>query len=304
MTDPDVTDDRVARLSLAGAEQEPAAFAAGIGAAFERHGFAIVSDHGISQALIARADAAARRLFALPEEAKRRWHVAGGGGARGYTPFGIEGAKGSGEADAKEFWHIGRELPSGHRFAAAMPANIWPDVAGFREAMLELYDAFEGVGLRLMEAIARHFGLPRDHYGEAVRDGDSVLRLLHYPPAAAGATAIRAGAHEDINVITLLLGAEEAGLEMLDRQGRWLPVTPPPGALAVNVGDMLQRVTGGRMRSTTHRVAPPTAARAHAARYSMPYFLHFRPDFVVDRGPPAVTANDYLRERLREIGLL
>jgi isopenicillin N synthase-like dioxygenase len=216
----------------------------------------------------------------------------------------VEGAKGSGGVDAKEFWHVGRELPPGHPYADVMPANIRPDVAGFREATLDLYVALERVGLRLLRAIARHLGLAATGYDDAVRDGDSILRLLHYPPVQPGAAAIRAGAHEDINVITLLLGAEEAGLEMLDREGRWLPVTPPPGALAVNVGDMLQRVTGGRMRSTTHRVAPPATDRTHVARYSMPFFLHFRPDFVVDPGPPPVTAHDYLRERLREIGLL
>jgi isopenicillin N synthase-like dioxygenase len=296
--------DHVAQLSLPRAEQEPAGFAKGLGAAFERHGFAIVSDHGIPAALIARADAAARRLFALPEVEKRRWHLPGGGGARGYTPFRVEGAKGTGRADAKEFWHVGRELPAEHLFAHLMPDNIWPEVADFADATLDLYAAFERVGVRLLGAIAYYLGLPRDHFDEAVRDGDSILRLLHYPPSAPGTAAIRAGAHEDINVITLLLGAEEAGLEILTREGRWLPVTPPPGALAVNVGDMLQRVTHGRLRSTTHRVAPPVEARAHAARYSMPFFLHFRPDFVVDPGPPAITAHAYLHERLRAIGLL
>jgi isopenicillin N synthase-like dioxygenase len=296
--------NHVAQLSLARAEQDPAGFAESLGAAFARHGFAIVSDHGISAPLVLRADAAARRLFALPEAEKRRWHLPGGGGARGYTPFGMEGAKGSGRADAKEFWHVGRELPAGHRFADVMPGNMWPEVADFHEATLDLYAEFERVGLRLLRAIAHYLGLPRDRFDEAVRDGDSILRLLHYPPSEPGAAAIRAGAHEDINVITLLLGAEEAGLEMLTCEGRWLPVTPPPGALAVNVGDMLQRVTRGRLRSTTHRVAPPVEVRAHAARYSMPFFLHFRPDFVVDPGPPAITAQDYLHERLREIGLL
>jgi isopenicillin N synthase-like dioxygenase len=291
--------DGVATLSLANAARDEAGFARALGKAFERHGFAIVSDHGIESAVIARADAAARAFFAQPDAAKRRWHDPAGGGQRGYTPFGIEAAKGAAAVDAKEFWHVGRDLPEGHPLGWAMPPNVWPDVAGFRAATLDLYAALEAAGLRLLRAIARHLGHPADHFDETVRDGNSVLRLLHYPP---GGTQ-RAGAHEDINVITLLLGAEEAGLEMLDRQGRWLPVTPPPGALAVNVGDMLQRVTRGRMRSTTHRVAAPEAARAGAARYSMPFFLHFRPEVVVDPGPPAVTAHAYLAERLAEIGL-
>jgi len=307
----------VASVSLAHFEADRDGFARELGASFERYGFAVVADHGISAALIARAEAAAKALFALPEPVKRGYHAPGTGGARGYTPFGIETAKDATAVDLKEFWHVGRELPAGHAYAAAMAPNVWPlELADFRTVMLDIYAAFEATGARLLEAIARYLGLAPDFFVDPVADGNSVLRLLHYPPVTHGGASIRAGAHEDINTITLLLGAEEAGLEILDRDGQWLSVTPGEGELAVNVGDMLQRVTNGRLRSTTHRVANPASARAGVARYSMPFFLHFRPDYRIetlpscidaahpDRFPAPIGAHDYLMQRLREIKLL
>ncbi len=302
-------------LSLAADQSDPAGFAARIGASFERYGFAIIADHGIDPAVIARADEAARALFALPDATKRHYHVPGSGGARGYTPFGTEAAKDASAVDLKEFWHVGRELPPGHRFAKVMAPNIWPaEVAGFREAQLALFAAFDVAGGRVLQAIARHLGLAPDWFDDTVRDGNSVLRLLHYPPVPADAPGVRAGAHEDINTITLLLGAEEAGLELLTREGEWLAVAPPPGALVVNVGDMLQRLTAGALRSTTHRVTNPASERRGHSRYSMPFFLHFRPDFLIeplpgclaagDVGEPPITAHDYLLQRLREIRLI
>jgi isopenicillin N synthase-like dioxygenase len=307
----------VASLSLAAFEQDRAGFAHALGRSFERYGFAIVSDHGIPADLIARAEAAARALFALPEATKRGYHRAGSGGARGYTPFGTEAAKDATAVDLKEFWHVGRELPAGHRCADTMAPNLWPnEVASFRDTMLELFAAFDACGARILEGVARYLGLAPDFFVDTIADGNSVLRLLHYPPVTGEGASIRAGAHEDINTITLLLGAEEAGLEILDRDGRWLSVTPGEGQLAVNVGDMLQRLTNGRLRSTTHRVANPASARRGHARYSMPFFLHFRPDYLIetlpgcidpahpDDHPAPITAHDYLMERLREIRLL
>jgi len=302
----------VASLSLRG---DPDGFAQALGEAFARHGFAIVADHGIDPGLIARAEAEMHALFALPEAVKRRYHIVGGGGARGYTPFGIETAKGADAFDLKEFWHIGRELPPNHPYREVMPPNIWPaELPGFRDVMLRLFTAFDLAGARLLDAIGRHLGLPGHFLSDATRDGNSVLRLLHYPPIPAGAPGIRAGAHEDINAITLLLGAEEAGLEILDPEGEWLPVAPRPGELVVNVGDMLQRLTNGRLRSTTHRVRNPAPERRGHSRWSMPFFLHFRPDFLIETlpgcigpdgaHPEPITANDFLLERLREIRLL
>lgn len=304
-------------LSLAEETADPIAFAAALGGSFERFGFAVVADHGVPTDLIARAWAMTEAFFALPEETKRRYFLAGGGGARGYTPFKTEIAKGATHVDLKEFWHVGRELARDHRFAADMAPNIWPDQpAGFRETFLALFAAFDAAGDRLLSAIARHLGLAPDWFDPAVRDGNSVLRLLHYPPIPADAPGVRAGAHEDINLITLLLGAEEAGLELLDKSGHWLAIKPPEGAMVVNVGDMLQRLTNHVLPSTTHRVVNPPPERRSHARYSMPFFLHPAPDFRIEtlpmtiaadnpnRYPTPITAHDYLHERLVEIGLV
>lgn len=289
-----------------------------LGRSFGEYGFAVVRDHGIPQDLIDQAEAVSKAFFALPDPVKRAYKIEGGGGARGYTPFGTEKAKDAEVFDLKEFWHVGRSLPPGHPLAEFMAPNIWPDeVEGFRETMSALFAAFEVAGARVLEAIALHLGRPRDFFADSIADGNSVMRLLHYPPLGEGAPegAIRAAAHGDINTITLLLGAEEAGLELLTRQGEWHAVDVPPGALVINVGDMLERQTNGRLRSTTHRVVNPRGEAARRARFSMPFFLHFRPDFLIeplpeciDAGaatpPPApITAHDFLMQRLREINL-
>ena len=311
-----LTSDSVASVSLPDADRDPDGFAQELGQSFEEYGFAIVRDHGISQELIDRAEAKAKEFFALPEEAKRHYLIPGTGGARGYTAFGVETAKGAQAHDLKEFWHVGRELPAGHRYRDVMGDNVWPaEVAGFRDTFLELYDAFDAAGLKILSAIARYLGVDEDYFIDTVRDGNSVLRLLHYPPIQGEpGSNVRAGAHEDINTITLLLGAEEAGLELLTRDARWIPVSPKPGELVVNIGDMLQRLTNGLLRSTTHRVVNPPPERRGRSRYSMPFFLHFRSDFLIEALPgtvppgeqpkwPPMTANDYLQERLREIKL-
>lgn len=312
---PDTVLAEVPLVSLADQARDPEGFAAALGGSFERFGFAMVSDHGIPQDLIDRAWTMTKAFFDLPEDVKRRYFVAGGGGARGYTPFKTEIAKGATHVDLKEFWHIGRELAAGHRFSELMAPNIWPDQpAGFRETFIELFAAFDTAGDKLLSAIAVHLGLAPDWFDHAVADGNSVLRLLHYPPVTEDAPNVRAGAHEDINLITLLLGAEEAGLELLDKDGEWLPVKPPEGAMVVNVGDMLQRLTNHVLPSTTHRVVNPPVERRGHSRYSMPFFLHPAPDFLIKALPqtvtaenperePPITAHDYLAERLAEIGL-
>ena len=311
-----LTSDSVASVSLTDADRNPDAFAQELGSSFEEYGFAIVRDHGIPQDLIERAEEKAKAFFALPEEVKRSYLIPGGGGARGYTAFGVETAKGAQSFDLKEFWHVGRELAAGHRYREVMGDNVWPaEVADFREVFLELYDAFDAAGLKILAAIARFLGVDEDYFADTVREGNSVMRLLHYPPQKeATGNHIRAGAHEDINTITLLIGAEEAGLELKTKDGRWLPVSPKAGELVVNIGDMLQRLTNGKLRSTSHRVVNPAPDRASHARYSMPFFLHFRPDFVIEALPgtvpageepkwPPISSHDYLLERLREIKL-
>ncbi len=311
-----ITDDHIASVSLTEADRDPDAFAQKLGSSFEEYGFAIIADHGIPDPLIDEAEKKSRQFFALPDEVKRKYLIEGGGGQRGYTPFGIETAKGHQAHDLKEFWHVGRDLPAGHSFRGHMPDNIWPtEVESFKDTFQELYATFDRTGLKILRAIARYLRIDEDFFVDTVRDGNSILRLLHYPPQGEPTGEhIRAGAHEDINTITLLLGAEEAGLELLTKDGRWIPVSPRPGELVINIGDMLQRLTNGRLRSTSHRVVNPQPDRASHARYSMPFFLHFRSDFLIEALPgtvpageepkwPPVTADGYLQERLREIKL-
>ncbi|QDM40743.1 MULTISPECIES: 2-oxoglutarate and iron-dependent oxygenase domain-containing protein [Bacteria] len=289
-----------------------------LGRSFREYGFAVIRDHGIPADLIARAEELSKAFFALPEDVKKGYKVEGGGGARGYTPFGVERAKDAEVHDLKEFWHVGRELPQDHPLAQYMAPNVWPnEVEGFRETFTQLYAAFEQAGERVLEAIALHLGLDRGYFKPTVEDGNSVMRLLHYPPLdgphAEG--AIRAAAHGDINTITLLLGAEEAGLELLNAKGEWQAVDTPPGALVVNIGDMLDRLTNHRLRSTQHRVVNPRGEAAYRSRYSMPFFLHFRPDFTIetldscidparpDDHPAPISSHEFLQQRLREINL-
>lgn len=306
--------EHIPTLSLREVDREE--FAAALGAAYEQHGFVIITDHGIDQDLIDRFLGAYKTFFAWPEADKKRYHIAGGGGARGYTPFGIETAKGSQHFDLKEFWHVGRELPEGHPYRHYMADNVWiKEIEGFREISNEMFETFDRTGRRLLTAIARWLKLPNDYFEDKVQLGNSVLRVIHYPPMPAQPTeSVRAGAHEDINVITLLLGAEEPGLQVLTRSGEWLGVNPAPGSMVVNVGDMLQRLTNGVLRSTTHRVVNPASDRARHARFSMPFFLHFNPDFPIAALPscvgpgkpeplPPILAEEFLQERLREIKL-
>jgi isopenicillin N synthase-like dioxygenase len=307
----------LAEIPVLSLDTDRADLPARIGASFRRFGFAMIRDHGIDQGLIDRAWDLTAQFFALPEETKRQYFIAGQGGARGYTPFRTEIAKGASEKDLKEFWHVGRDVPAASPLAASMPPNVWPsEIPGFQETFTELFAQFDEAGAKVLSAIAIDLGLDAHWFDPAIDQGNSVMRLLHYPPVSEGAGgAIRAGAHEDINLITLLLGAQEAGLELLGKDGRWLSIAPPEGAVVVNIGDMLQRLTNHVLPSTTHRVRNPEGERAGHSRYSMPFFLHLRSDFPFvtlpecvsdanpDRYPESITADDYLQERLREIGL-
>jgi len=295
-----------------------AEFTQAIGDSFCRFGFAMIEDYPINGALIAQANILSQQFFALPLEEKRSYYYPALAGARGYTPFGIETAKAAKAQDLKEFWHIGRELPAGSPWAdGSMPPNIWPErPEGFRAVFSELYRQYDATGAIILRAIALYLGLEAQWFDPYIAEGNSVIRLLHYPPLT-GRTgeAIRAGAHGDINLITLLLGAEEAWLELLDKTGQWLGVTPPPGVMVINIGDMMERLTNHVLPSTIHRVRNPSPERAAFSRYSMPFFLHLRNDVVIrtlshcitpanpDRYPFSITADDFLQQRLREIGL-
>ena len=211
---------------------------------------------------------------------------------------------------------MGRDLPAGHPFRDFMPDNVSPaEVPEFHREIAWLFNALDGMGRQVLEAIAVYLKLDRQFFDPTVNFGNSILRLLHYPPVPKDGPHIRAAAHEDINVITLLLGAEEAGLEVKDHDGQWIAINPPPGALVCNIGDMLQRLSNHRMPSTTHRVVNPAPERRGHSRYSTPFFLHFNPDYEIrtlpgcidaahpDRYPEPITADGYLQERLAEIKL-
>jgi isopenicillin N synthase-like dioxygenase len=295
------------------------AFAREFGDSLANTGFAVLAGHGMNEDVLERGLEAARDFFALPEETKRAYFIASGAGQRGYTPFGREIAKDAAANDLKEFWHVGRNLPPEHPHASVMAPNLTVlELPLWAERTNAMFAEFDRLGGDLLAAIALYLGLSERFFDDPVRDGNSILRLLHYPaqtePPPEG--AVRAGAHEDINVITLLLGADEGGLQARHRSGVWLDVNPPRGSLVVNVGDMLQRLTNRHLPSTTHRVVNPRPERSRYPRYSTPFFLHFRPDYVIrtlpgcigperpDLYPEPITTQDFLMQRLREIGLL
>ena len=293
------------------------AFIAELGAAYRQFGFCCISGHGIARELVDGAYQAFEQFFALPAETKMKYHVPGSGGARGYTPFKVETAKDSRYPDLKEFWHIGREIPRDSKFADVMPPNLWPaEVLQFKPCGYGLYEALDQLGTRVLRALALHIGMPERYFDDKTDQGNSILRPIHYPPITeANIPNVRAGAHEDINFITLLVGASAEGLEVLS-EGEWLPITTEGDAIVVNIGDMLQRLTNHVYPSTSHRVVNPQNENARKPRYSVPFFLHPNPDVVLDPLPGCVTpgnpsrydtsltSHEYLMQRLREIKLI
>ncbi|MGP9800478.1 isopenicillin N synthase family dioxygenase [Rheinheimera sp. NSM] len=292
-------------------------FVAEIGKAYTEFGFCGISGHGIPDEVVANTYTVIKQFFALPNEVKAKYHKPGQGGARGYTAVGVEKAKDSNHPDLKEFWHVGRELDGPAPHPSLYP-NVWPaEVPGFKQATYALYAELEKLGNRVLEALALFLGQEQSYFADKVNYGNSILRPIHYPPIQDTSTAsIRAGQHEDINLITLLVGSNEAGLEILRRDGSWLPVTTIEGTIVVNIGDMLQRLTNHVLPSTTHRVVNPAGVAAGQPRYSIPFFMHPNPDYVIktldscisadrpNRYPEPINSNDYLMQRLEEIGLL
>ena len=307
----------VPTLDIGRYDSDRSAFVAELGRAYREFGFCCISGHGIAASLVDDAYAAFERFFALPDAVKRRYHVKGGGGARGYTPFMVETAKDSEHPDLKEFWHIGREISRDSPYAQAMPENLWPEeVPGFQRVGYGLYQSLDALGSQVLSALALHIGLAEDYFADKTDFGNSILRPIHYPPITTDDIPnVRAGAHEDINLITLLVGASAAGLEVLSKKGEWVPFTSDADTIVVNIGDMLQRLTNHVYPSTTHRVTNPPGEAARNPRYSVPFFLHPNPDFLIDvlpstitpdnpsRYPEPITAKGYLEERLREIKL-
>lgn len=295
------------------------AFIKKLGDAFEEVGFVAVVNHGISQDLIEELYANVKRFFALPMDAKEKCVVEGTAGQRGYTSFGKEHAKHSEVADLKEFFQFGQTVeglaPDDPR-TRLYPANVEVEaLPEFKALLLKAYRAFEKSGGSLLQAIALHLGIGEHYFDDKITNGNSILRAIHYPPITSEPkNAIRAEQHEDINLITLLVGASAEGLQLLNKKGEWLDITAQPGEIVVNVGDMLQRLTNNKLRSTTHRVVNPPREMWHTSRFSIPFFLHPVPSMdltclpdCIDASHPLayepITAGEYLDERLREIGL-
>ena len=288
------------------------AFVKDLSTAFREIGFVGITGHGVRSGLIKEFYTAAKAFFALPEEAKKKYELEGAAGQRGYTSFGKEHAKHSQIADLKEFFQIGQESEGMTLKERNPPVEEVPD---FLTLGLELYRAFESRGNLLLEAIAIHLGLPETYFSAITKDGMSILRAIHYPPITEEpASALRAEQHEDINLITLLVGASAGGLQLKNQKGEWQEIIPENDEIVINVGDMLQRLTNNYFKSTTHRVVNPPREDWHKPRLSIPFFLHPQPStslnvlescITKDRPIhyPPITAIEYLHERLREIGL-
>lgn len=276
----------------------------------QRYGFIILRDHPVSIELLDRAYELSVALFAQPEAIKHRYV----GGPRGYAPLRTERAKNYSAADLKEFWQIGPQRDLALNHDVTEPPNIWPSSpAAFKKTFLELYAALEATGRIILEALTPGLKLANDFFTPLVSNGNSVLRLIHYPPIAPDAdpNSVRAAPHEDINLLTLLVAAQGPGLELLDRDGRWLPVTTARNNLIIDAGDMLARMTNDVIPATTHRVVNPSSN--NVSRYSMPFFMHPNSEVVLRCIPsclgtgakyPEITAGRFLEQRLREIGLI
>lgn len=301
---------------LQGSPAQKDKFVRDMGDALKDCGFFALQNHGVDYRLIEKAYQLSAAFFDLPEAAKKNYEQIELKGQRGFTSFGREHAKGAKAADLKEFWHVGRELASSHKLYNQYPKNFWPaEIPEFKEVMIELYRQLDVCSLRLLEACSIYIGEKPELLSGMALDGNTILRIINYPevPADADPASIRAGAHEDINFITLLCEATAGGLELLQRDGTWLPIHALRGQIIVDTGDMLQNLTNGLFKSTTHRVVNPDNSRER--RFSMPYFVHPRSE--VDLNPlpksvektggvkkyPDINSHEYLQQRLREIGL-
>lgn len=301
---------------VSGSEAERAAFVEKLGKAFHEIGFVGVINHGISKSLIEEFYNTSNAFFGLPVEVKRKYEVKGLAGQRGYTSFGKEHAKQSEVADLKEFFQIGQTVPADDPLKSEYPDNVQvAENPRFAECGNELYRAFEEAGAHLLRAISKYLELGESYFDDNIEKGNSILRAIHYPPITQEPeSAIRAEQHEDINLITLLVGASAGGLQLLNMDNQWMDIQPEDDEIVINVGDMLQRLTNNYLKSTTHRVVNPPREEWHKPRLSIPFFLHPRGEMdltclekcVTADNPLAyepITAGEYLNERLREIGL-
>ncbi|MEM9151776.1 MAG: 2-oxoglutarate and iron-dependent oxygenase domain-containing protein, partial [Cyanobacteria bacterium P01_F01_bin.3] len=263
------------------------AFVEAFGQALEEYGFFALANHGVEQRTINAAYGAAEAFFALPDNTKNQYEIAELQGQRGFTRFGTEHAKDSSAPDLKEFWHVGREQPTAN--PVSYPDNIWPrEVPHFRPVMATLFEQLEACASELMRACAQYLNQPENFFSTQISEGQTILRVIHYPPVSEEVTpnSQRAAPHEDINLITLLCEATSPGLELLTRDGQWLPIQTLPGQIIVDTGDMLQSLSNGLLKSTTHRVVNPNSSRDR--RFSMPFFVHPRPEFDLTPLPECV----------------
>lgn len=300
-----------------GTPQQRSAFVQNLGKAYEEIGFVAISNHGLSDVLVESLYKQVQNFFALPVEIKKKYERPELAGQRGFVSFGKEHAKGRNAGDLKEFWQFGQyEVQEADSASDHYPDNILvEELTEFNSRGKEAYQTLERTGLQMLRALAIYIGLDEDYFEPHVRAGNSILRAIHYPPITQDpGDAVRAAEHEDINLITLLMGASADGLQVLSRTGEWVSVTALPNMIVVNVGDMLQRLTNNKLRSTTHRVVNPPKSEWAKPRFSIPFFLHPRsdmplnclPECVSDTMPRAyddISAGEYLDERLREIGL-
>lgn len=299
-----------------GTAEQKAQFVDKLGKAYEDIGFVAVRNHLIDEKTQEDLYRWVKAFFDLDETTKRKYEIDGLAGQRGYTSFGREHAKGSNAGDLKEFWHFGQEVEDGDPIKAEYPDNVTvAELPEFNRAGKQAYRDFENTGRYMLRALALYLGLDETYFDSRIKNGNSILRPIHYPPITGEPkSAVRAGQHEDINLITLLIGASADGLEVLNKKGEWVAVTALPDHIVVNVGDMLERHTNGKLRSTTHRVVNPPREKWATPRYSIPFFLHPRSDMRLDCLPSCVpageqpqwapiTAGAFLDERLAEIGL-
>jgi isopenicillin N synthase-like dioxygenase len=308
---------KVPELSLLsfvnGTANDKALFVDNLMAGLKDYGFIVMVDHTVDDRLTKKAYELIHEFFQLPVETKRNYVCKAGGGQRGYTAFGVEHAKDNQYPDLKEFWHVGREKLVNEKFRPMFPDNVWPtEVKEFRETMLALYNALDTTAGIVMDALGLGLDVPQDYFRTMLRDGNSILRPIHYPPIdpRAPKNAVRSAAHEDINLITVMVGGTTSGLELLDRDGKWMPVHNNEKQLVVDSGDMLQVLTNGIIPATTHRVVNPTDF--NSTRYSMPFFVHPNPDTMLTCVPSCrgsgekyapVNSHEWLMQRLAEIGL-
>lgn len=320
----DILFDSIPSLDLAdftkGDEKKRKKFVQELGEAYQNIGFVAIKNHGLTDELQENLYAAVKKFFALPDEVKKKYEIEGLAGQRGYTGKGKEHAKGRNTGDLKEFYHVGQEVDKNDPILSQYPANVFPEeVPEFKTYTLAAFRILEEAGLQMLRAIALYLGLPENYFDAKAKKGNSILRPIHYfpieNPDEVPADAVRAAEHEDINLITLLMGASADGLQVLRKDGKWIPITALPEQIVVNVGDMLDRLTNSKLKSTTHRVVNPPRELMNTPRYSIPFFMHPQSDMDLSCLPscidkdnpkryPDITAGEFLTQRLREIGLL